>query len=145
MLVPVMMLLLALLLQPAIVLYVRAIMGQAAAEGVRALATREGSGESGDEAVRAFVLRRLSAVPDASAFHVGGESGWEVTLSGGAAEDEVSVEVSGALRPLPLVGIVASAFGERRGDEVVLRVRVQGGARPAWLEGSYGDWVSMWG
>lgn len=142
---PVTMLLLALLLQPAIVLYVRTVMGQAAAEGVRVLSTREGTDASGDDAVRAFVLRRLSAVPDVPSFHVGGEPGWEVTLSGGASEDEVSVEVSGTLRPLPLVGVIASAFGEWRGDEVVLRARAQGGTRPAWLEGSYGDWVSMWG
>ena len=144
-LVPVVMLLLALLLQPAIMLYVRTVMGQAAAEGTRVLATREAGSTADDEAVRAFVVRRLSAVPDTPTVHVGGEAGWEVPLSGDASSGEVSVEVAGSLRPLPLLGVLASAFGESRGEEVVLRARAQGGARPAWLEGSYGDWVSMWG
>lgn len=142
-LLPVVMLLLAILLQPAFVLYTRAVMQQAAAEGVRVLATREAAGPVSEEACRAFVLRRLASVPDASAFHVGGEEGWAVTLEGDASS-EVTVEVEGRLRPLPVVGVLASAFGETDGDEVVLRVRATGTARPEWLEGSYGDWVAMW-
>ena len=141
---PVVMLLLALLLQPAIMLYVRTVMGQAAAEGTRVLATREAGSTADDEAVRAFVVRRLSAVPDTPTFHVGGEAGWEVTLPGDASSG-VAVEVVGRVRPLPVVGVVASAFGETDGDDVVLRVRATGGARPGWLEGGYEEWTSVWG
>ena len=141
---PVVMLLLAMLLQPAFVLYTRAVMQQAAAEGVRVLATREAGGSVSEEACRAYVLRRLSSVPNAPAFHVGGTDGWEVSLEGDASS-EVAVEVVGRVRPLPVVGVVASAFGETDGDDIVLRVRVSGGARPGWLEGGYGDWVAMWG
>ena len=64
---------------------------------------------------------------------------------GDASCEQVSVEVTGRLRPLPLVGVLAAALGEADGELVVVRVRVTERARPEWLEGSYADWVSMWG
>ncbi len=138
--VPVFMLLLALLLQPVFLLYTRACMQQAAAEGVRLLATREGSGAATDDACVEYVRRRLAAVPDVPAFHTGD---WEVELTGDAS-GEASVKVVGRLRPLPLVGVLASAFGETDGDCVVLTVEASGTARPSWLEGGYSDWVKVW-
>lgn len=138
--VPVFMLLLALLLQPVFLLYTRSVMQQAAAEGVRVLATREASGNVSDEACEQYVLRRLGAVPNVAAFHTGS---WEVEVEGDAA-GEASVKVVGRLRPLPLLGVGAQLFGEAEGDLVVLRVEASGGARPSWLKGGYGDWVSIW-
>ena len=146
--VPVIMLLLALLLQPAFLLYTRSVMQQAAAEGVRVLATREVGGAGDDAACEAYVKRRLRAAPDVAAFHTGE---WEVELSGDSTSREVRVGVEGRLRPLPLLGVLAQMLGvlaqmlgEPDGDEVVLRVEVTGGARPDWLEGGYGEWVTMW-
>ena len=142
---PTIMLLLALLLQPAFLLYTRAVMQQAASEGLRVLATREKQGAATEEACVSYVRRRLGAVPNAEAFHVGGADGWEVSCEGDASCEQVSVEVTGRLRPLPLVGVLAAALGEADGELVVVRVRVTERARPEWLEGSYADWVSMWG
>lgn len=142
---PTIMLLLALLLQPAFLLYTRAVMQQAASEGLRVLATREKQGAATEEACVSYVRRRLGAVPNAEAFHVGGANGWEVSCEGDASCEQVSVEVTGRLRPLPLVGVLAAALGEADGELVVVRVRVTERARPEWLEGSYADWVSMWG
>ena len=130
------MLLLALLLQPAFLLYTRSVMQQAAAEGARALATRE-VGSAGE----AYVKRRLRAVPDVAAFHTGE---WEIELSGDSTSREVRVGVEGRLCPLPLLGVLAQMLGEPDGDEVVLRVEATGGARPDWLEGGYGEWITMW-
>lgn len=142
---PTIMLLLALLLQPAFLLYTRAVMQQAASEGLRVLATREKQGAATEEACVSYVRRRLGAVPNAEAFHVGGADGWEVSCEGDASCEQVSVEVTGRLRPLPLVGVLAAALGEADGELVVVRVRVTERARSEWLEGSYADWVSMWG
>lgn len=142
---PAIMLLLALLLQPAFLLYTRAVMQQAASEGLRVLVTREQQGVAIEEACVSYVRRRLRAVPDAEAFHVGGEDGWEIACEGDASCAVVSVEVVGRLRPLPLVGVLASSLGEVDGELVVVRVRATAKARPDWLEGSYADWVSMWG
>ena len=138
--VPVFMLLLALLLQPVFLLYTRASMQQAAAEGVRLLSTREGSGAATDDACVEYVKRRLAAVPDVPAFHTGE---WEVEVMGDAS-GKASVKVVGHLRPLPLIGVLASALGEADGDCVVLTVEASGGARPSWLEGGYCDWVKVW-
>lgn len=142
---PVLMLLLALLLQPAFLLYTRAVMQQAAAEGVRVLMTSETSGRVVDEACRAYVLRRLSAVPNIAAFHTGGSAGWVIEVEGDAASTNVTVSVEGKLRPLPLVGILAQMLGEVDGDEVRIKVCITQASRPSWLEGSYGSWASEWG
>lgn len=141
---PVIMLLFALLLQPACLLYTRAVMQQAAAETARAVMSRTGSGAVNDEAYRQYALRRLGAVPNVAAFHTGGQEGWEITLSGNEAAGEVSVSISGQLRPLPLVGVVASMLGEVQGDEVVLRVEITETSRPAWVSGTYGTWQKVW-
>ena len=76
---------------------------------------------------------------------MGGEDGWEIACEGDASCAVVSVEVVERLRPLPLVGVLASSLGEVDGELVVVRVRATAKARPDWLEGSYADWVSMWG
>lgn len=140
-LVPVVMIVFALLLQPACLLYTRTVMQQAAAEGARVLATAAPSAEASCEA---YVRRRLAAVPNVAAFHVGGDQGWEIELGGDESSDEVSVCVEGRLRPLPLMGVLATMLGEVCGDEVIVRVEVSREARPAWLRGGYGDWVQMW-
>ncbi len=138
--VPVFMLLLALLLQPVFLLYTRSVMQQAASEGLRVLSTREDGGAATDDACEEYVKRRLAAVPNVAAFHTGE---WEVEVSGDAS-GEASVKVTGRLRPLPLIGVLAQGLGEAEGDLVVLKVEASGGARPSWLEGGYGDWVSIW-
>lgn len=141
-LVPVAMVMLALLLQPVCLLYTCCVMRTAAAEGARVLATARGEGD--DEACEAYVRRRLAAVPDVSIFHEGGEGDWEVSL-GGPGSSVVSVKVTGHARPLPILGVVAGVFGEVDGSGIVLRSEIEEEVRPSWLEGSYGDWVAVWG
>lgn len=143
-LLPILMLLLVILLQPAFVLYTKAVMGQAAAEGARVLMTYEGTSNVSKEAVLSYVRRRLSAVPNVNVFHAGGLEDWLIDLEGDAGSEKVSVTVEGSLKPLPLLGIVASMLGEARGNELVLKVKVTQIARPSWLEGSYTTWVSEW-
>ena len=97
-LMPVILLAMLLLAQPAIILYDRAVMEAAAAEGCRMLETLA----PGDEdAARAAVERRLDAIPDAPIFHSGG---WTIELSGGEGQEYASVRIEHALEPLPLMG-----------------------------------------
>lgn len=142
---PVLMLLLALLLQPAFALYTRCVMEQAASEGLRAVATSGASAASSQDACAAYVRRRLRAVPDVPAFHVGGEDGWQIECVGSSSMGQASVRVAGRLRPLPLVGLLGTVFGEVKDGEVVLRVEVSENTRPDWLGGDYGGWISIWG
>ena len=124
-LLPTILLLLALLMQPVCLLYTRCVMEGAAVEVARLAATaREGLD------VRPFALRRLAAVPEISVFHVGGQQDWEVSTEG---PDERG-----------LVKVLLSGLGESDEKGLVLEARVTASTRPDWLEGSYGDWVGMW-
>ena len=139
-LLPVALALVALLVQPACVLYTRSVMAATASELVRVAATSRGSGEG----LRAFALRRLAAVPDVSLFHEGGPASWEVEVTGPDEEGVVTAAISGRVRPLPVLGVLASALGRVEGGALVVEVEVSGPARAAWVEGSYDAWIEMW-
>ena len=139
-LLPTVMLLMALLVQPACLLYTRMVVGSTAASCARLLATLP-SGSL--EQCEAYALRRLAAVPEVEMFHVGGREDWRVEASceGGVAQ----VCVSGHVRTLPLLGVVASRMGRQDGQGTVIEVTVSERVRPGWLGGDYDTWVSMWG
>lgn len=140
-LLPTFLLLLLLALQPVCLLYTRAVMESAAAETARLMITAEGDDE---EAYRSFALRRLQAIPNVSIFHAGGPYAWEFefirsSTTGGA----VGVAIEGFVRPLPVLGVLASAFGEMNAQgDVRVRVEVAYEGRPSWLEGNYGSWAA---
>ena len=140
-LLPTFFLLLLLTLQPVCLLYTRSVMESAAAETARLMITAEGED---DEAYRAFALRRLQAIPDVSIFHVGGPYAWEFEFTRASATGgNVGVSIEGAVRPLPVLGVFAPAFGQvnAQGD-VQLSVGVTYEGRPSWLEGNYDSWIA---
>ena len=140
-LLPVLMVCLALLVQPMCLLYTRCVMQSVAAEGCRLLATV--TGDTDDAACEQYVRRRLLAVPQTDVFLAGD---WQVELQGNAESDEVGVQIVGHARPLPLVGVVAALLGPvDQAGNVELKVSVTRCARPGWVEGGYGDWTSIWG
>ncbi len=136
---------LALLVQPACMLYTRTVMQAAAAEGCRMLAAPPTSAGVAEQSYRAYILRRLSAVPDVGIFHVGGEAGWEIALEGPGGGDTARVSIATSVRPLPLIGVLTALLGAGDGDGGVrLEVEVATTVRPSWVEGGYGDWSSIW-
>ncbi len=140
-LIPSVMVLIALLVQPACLLYTQMLMRGAAAETARAVLTARN--DSDLSACKDFSLRRLAAVPEVSFFHVGGQGDWQVKTSDGEGGC-VRVSITGHARPLPLFGSLASAFYERDGTGLVLQVDMIERMRPEWLGGAYADWVSVW-
>ena len=97
--IPVLFLLMLMLLQPGIILYDRIIMGSAAAEGCRLLATASDASGS----YEAFIRHRLAAVPQHDCFHVHhGSCSWRIEMSGNESSEVVSVRICNELRPLPL-------------------------------------------
>ena len=140
-LLPTVLVLIALLVQPACVLYTRSVMASTAAELTRLAATSRGS----DEDLRAYALRRLSAVPDVSVFHEGGPGAWEVSATGPGDEGEVTASVTGRVRPLPLLGFIVAALGTSSGGVVELRVEVTREVRASWIGGDYAEWIEVWG
>ncbi|MGI6230054.1 MAG: TadE/TadG family type IV pilus assembly protein [Tractidigestivibacter sp.] len=140
-LIPVMMVVLALLMQPAMLLYTRSVMSGAAAEAARLASTA--SVDERDELCRSYVLRRLEAVPSVSCFHAGGKEDWQVSTS--VSGSSIRIEIVGHVRPLPLMGALAQAFSERDEQGIVLRVSCEREMRADWVKGGYDDWVETWG
>lgn len=139
---PAFLILLLLALQPVCLLYTRAVMESAAAETARLMI----SGEGDAQLYRSFALRRLAAIPDLSIFHAGGPRSWDISCASATETGgEVEVSIVGHVRPLPVIGAFARAFGsEGAYGDVRLEVLVAYEGRPSWLEGSYEEWISVW-
>ena len=91
-LIPVILLMLMLLIQPGILLYNRVVMQSAASEGCRLISTRP-SGDLSD-AYEGYVIRRLGSVPQQKNFHVHeGACTWEVCFDGDEESDIVTVTI----------------------------------------------------
>ncbi len=143
--IPVLMLSLGLLLQPACLLYTRSVMQAAASEGCKVLSAQSVTAQSSDKAKQSYVLRRLAAVPDIPIFHQGGQSGWHIELEGGKESGLARVCIETTARPLPLLGILPALLSKTDNEgNVILRVEVETVSRPAWLEGDYSAWSSIW-
>ncbi len=132
-------LLLALLVQPVCMAYTCMVMRHAAAEALRVAATTKDDG-----VVRSFVQRRLEAVPPVSLFHVGGSQDWCIDVAHATDARSATVSVSGHLRPLPILGAVATMACKRDAIGVCVEESVTSDVRPDWLEGDYESWMSCW-
>ncbi len=137
-LLPAVLLVLGMLLQPACLLYTRMVMEQAAAETGRLLVTAS----CGDDAVRAFCIRRLSAVPAVSLFHVGGADDWQIEFS--ERSGYVEVAIRGHARPLPVFGMLARLAIDHDDQGIVLAATYAHRLRPSWLGGDVDAWMGVW-
>ena len=143
-LLPAMLAMVILLVQPICLLYTHTVMQQAAAEAVRLMATRPDSTQL-DFSYRAYVLRRLAAVPDVPIFHVGSSQGWDIQLEGSSSSHRASAGIATSVALIPPANLLAAALGEvDAAGNLVLRVEVSAQTRPDWLEGGYGDWSQGW-
>ncbi len=139
-LLPVLFVVLGLLLQPAVLLYNHCIMNAAAAEGCRLVAT-----STSDEAsLRAYMERRLGAIPAIPMFHEGDE--WDISWSGGAGE--ASVSIANSVQPLPLFGITAGLMGQiNASGSIEQHVEASCSSVPTWtIEQGYDPsaWIGAW-
>jgi hypothetical protein len=134
-LLPLTMLLILVLCQPAILLYNRVVMENAAAEGCRILSGDSGNLNHIGEKNEGFVIRRLSAIPAVDIFHVGTSAqDWDVSLDGGGFGDLVSVRIVNRVRPLPLLGWGAQLLGQTDADGYLAQtVEVWLPSQPNWV------------
>ncbi len=111
-LLPVLLVFLLLLLQPALMLYHALILENTCQEACRVLATC--SNDQDMRALDGFITHRLQALPAcfASSDDADAQPDWSVTTQGNAASREVGVTIEGYVRALPLVG---GFFGGRFG------------------------------
>ena len=135
-LIPVFLLVLGLLLQPALLLYTHCVMNAAAAEGCRMLETNAADTAS----AQAYIVRRLAAIPNADVFHCGGEAGWRVKVKGSGSPGGVRVKIVNRARPLPLFGIAAGLAAQRdKKGRVKQQVVVKSRLWPSWAAKSGAD------
>lgn len=139
MLIPTVMLLLVLLMQPICIFYTKSAMWAAATETARAALTARNLDDC-----RAYALRRLDAVPEASLFHVEGRDDWQVEVNKDTSGRSVTVGITGHVRPLPLLGALAALAAESDETGLVMRVSVSEQLRPDWVSGGYGSWIGVW-
>jgi len=148
-LIPIFFLLILILLQPAILLYNRMIMENAAAESCRLLATRTPMGSDSDEKYLGYTKRRLAAIPPIDIFHAhpNGDS-WKIELIGAEQSSEVSVHIVNYLKPLPLLAWAISLGGGTNAQGYIVQdVTVSMPSQPAWVwegSGSPTEWVQQW-
>ena len=110
-LIPVLLLLLMLLIQPGILLYNYLVMKGAAAEGCRLIATSS-AGQAGEGLFEASIKRHLGAVPQQENFHVHASGcTWHIELEGNEQSDQVNVTIKNEVEPLPLFDFGAQALG----------------------------------
>ncbi len=141
-LLPILIIVLGLLLQPAILLYNRCIMNEAASEGCRLVETNTND----DATTHAFFIRRLSAIPDLSIFH--DDEDWDISWSGGELGQPVTVKIVNHAYPLPLFGVLAGLAGNKSSDgRLEQTVEISSALAPDWasaLGSGPSDWIGSW-
>lgn len=146
---PVLMLMILLLVQPAIVLYDRMVMQAAAAEACRLLATAQVEGAT-IERCEDYVRRRLGSIPQQDCFHVhGGGCSWNIQMET-ASDSGVSVRIENELKPLPLLDGASALLGltNERGN-LNIAVEASMPAQPGWVASSEAgespsSWIGAW-
>lgn len=139
-LLPSLLLVVGLMVQPICLFYTRAVMNAAASEGARLLLTK--STHTSEEEITSFLKRRLRAVPSLAIFHEGGEDGWDITYE--IHESLLSVGISSKVKPLPLFGFLSALLTGSSDGEGTIQVRVEESLRPHWVSGSYENWMEQW-
>ena len=149
--IPVLFTLMLLLLQPGIILYDRIVMGNAAAEACRLLATSTDAYGSMHDSCEAFIRHRLAAVPQHDCFHMhDGSCSWDIELSGDENSQTVSVRIGNELRPLPLFDVTLRLLGTTNAaGNLVIEESVTMPTQPGWASStekglSPQDWIGAW-
>ncbi len=130
-LIPVFMVLMLLLIQPAIVCYDLIIMKSASAQACRLVSE---SGSSGTSGVDDFIRRRLSAIPQADSFHVhSGNCSYEIDIEG-VNQPSATVTIKNKLKPLPLIDLTLKSLGATTQDGCLqLTATSTQTSQPSWV------------
>ena len=149
--IPVLFVLMLLLLQPGIILYDHIVMGDAAAEGCRLLATATDAPGSMQASCEAFIRHRLAAIPQQDCFHVHrGGCSWNIQMEGGESTGTVTVRISNEVRPLPLFDGGSRLLGlTNAAGNLSIEEAVTLPTQPGWVSSSPSganpaDWIGAW-
>lgn len=141
---PVLLLLVLLLLQPAIILYDSIVMQNAATEGCRLVMTASSPRTIEED----YVRRRLSAVPQADIFHVHGSAcSWNIAFDGNENAQQVRTTIATELKPLPLIKAGMDLLGAtNENGNIIVKVTAEMQTHDGWVvSSSHGISPSEWG
>ena len=143
---PVIFALLLCLLQPAIVLYDRMVMGSACAEACRLLATYAPGQGMAPSRLEELVHRRLGAIPQQALFHVhDGACSYAIELEGDEGSNQVRAAIENRIKLLPLFDAAAVLIGAAD-EQGCIRIRVEctSPAQPSWAGApDPASWVAL--
>lgn len=147
-LIPLMLLLSMMLIQPAILLYNRSVMHATVSESLRVASTLPQSSNK-QELLKNFILRRLGSIPDIDIFHVKLKDSWELVIEEGKTHDDKTISLAHRVRLLPLFDTLARAFQVSDDGSIKQEVRVTGSSKAAWIaQSEWGSiperWVESW-
>ena len=149
--IPVLFVLMLLLIQPGIILYDRMVMGAAAAEGCRLLATKGSAFGAMDDSCEAYIRHRLASIPQHDCFHVHtGGCSWRIEMDGGESSGQASVRITNEVHPLPLfdgVSVLLGLTNSRGNLEVTVEASMP--VQPAWIASAPAGtdpsgWIGAW-
>ena len=137
-LIPVLLLVLLILIQPSIILYDRMVMQAAATDGCRMLCTKTNLDGDTTQACEAYILRRLGSIPPVDIFHVhDGGCTWDIEMIGDENAGEVKVSLLHKIRLLPLIDIAGDFSGITDADGLfTIKTSVSMPTQPQWLGSS---------
>ena len=134
---PVILMIIALLVEPVCILYTKTVMDGACAEGLRVATT-----SSDTELIESYIKRRLKAVPEIPLFHKDGDEDWNISID--KKEKDVLIEITGHVAAMPPIGWCLFLAGQTDDQGIVLRSSLSANTYPDWIEGSYADWITFW-
>lgn len=146
---PVLLVLLLILLQPGIILYDRIVMNDACMQTARFLSTSNSA--SAQASVEQFAKNRLGAIPEQKCFHVHSPTcSYEIATQGNEASSTVEVSITNYIEPLPLFNTAANFLG-MLDDEGRFKIVVTQTAsvQPSWVQNSESGtnpekWAGAW-
>lgn len=134
---PVILMIIALIVEPVCLLYTKTVMDGACAEGLRVATTT-----SDIELIESYIRRRLKAIPEVPLFHKGGEKDWNISIE--KKDKNASIEITGHAAAMPPIGWCLFLVGQVDGQGIVLKSILSVNTYPDWIEGSYADWIAFW-
>lgn len=138
-LIPVLLALCLLLLQPVCLLYTRQIMEATAAQAVRIGVTA-----ADEDDIQTYCLRKLKAVPNLDIFHVKAQDDWEIAYTKDEELGTVEISIKGHATPIPLLSLLTTQVLNSDDKGLILEVNVCEEIYPNWAEGDYELWCDSW-
>ena len=146
--IPVLLILLIILIQPGIIFYDKTIMNSAASETCRVLSTC--SEDSKKSICENFAKRRLRSIPQQDLFHVHNDScSYKIELEGNEQSNSVSVSISNKIRLLPLIDFLFRALGASEQNGLYeIKSDYSMITKPDWVKNNTHknteEWVGQW-